>query len=192
MTYFFLNVLVFFSPHSVVDMKYSVAAAFFCNHQTNLLYCCFAGYVLTINLYWGFLGQIRTLSFVPVHEIKNYLMQLVCLFVYCSIVKRLKTSHENIAPTFINVVNEMFVDNQYNWGRVVTVYAFAGWLARYVCCGRESDSMSADVPRESNHPECAAEIAKLAGEFVADRLGGWVRKQGGWVSNVFSLREMLL
>ena len=142
--------------------------------------------MFTIILYWSFLGQSHKSSVVPAHEIKSHWMQLIYLFVYCSIVKRLKASYDDIAPTFNNVVSEMFVDNQFNWGRIVTVYAFAGWLARYVCCRTELDNTSADVPSETIHPDCAAVIAKLAGDFVANRLGGWVHKQGGWVSNVVS------
>lgn len=77
----------------------------------------------------------------------------------------------------------MFGDNQYNWGRVVTVYAFAGWLARYVCCSKDSEIMFTQSTDESiNLHNCAEQIAQLAGDFVAERLGSWIFKQGGWVS----------
>jgi hypothetical protein len=127
---------------------------------------------------------------LPIHEVENSYSEMIYHVDYlcdCSIVKRLNTNRDNLGPTFRNVVNEMFVDNQYNWGRVVTVYAFGGWLARNVCCSREFDSTCADKTSESKDPDCAAEIAKLTGEFVAERLGGWVRKQGGWVSTIFLL-----
>lgn len=88
----------------------------------------------------------------------------------------------------------MFSDNQYNWGRVVTVYAFAGWLARYVCCGKESsdtvvDKAAMPTGRESiDTTTCAQLVADLAGEFVAERLANWVEQQGGWVSKQFRMR----
>jgi len=88
---------------------------------------------------------------------------------------------ENISASFSNVVDEMFADNQYNWGRVVTVYAFAGWLARYCCCGGACDASAASrmVARD---PRAAKEIADCAGNYAAQRLSAWVQKQGGWVS----------
>lgn len=83
--------------------------------------------------------------------------------------------------SFTNVVDEMFADGQYNWGRVVTIYAFAGWLARYCCCGRACDASA--VSRVSvRHAEPAKLMAACAGDYVARRLSAWVRKQGGWVS----------
>ena len=88
---------------------------------------------------------------------------------------------ENIVPSFTNVVNEMFADGQYNWGRIVTVYAFAGWLVRYCCCGGACDASSVSTGA-GRDPECAKEMAASAGEYVAQRLSNWVRKQGGWVS----------
>jgi len=88
---------------------------------------------------------------------------------------------DNIIPSFTNVVDEMFADGQYNWGRVVTIYAFAGWLARYCCCGHACDA-SAVGNSSVRDVEPARLMAACAGDFVARRLSPWVRKQGGWVS----------
>jgi len=88
---------------------------------------------------------------------------------------------ENIVPSFTNVVEEMFADGQYNWGRIVTVYAFAGWLARYCCGGGACDASSMNKVCGRNS-ESARQMADCAGDYVAQRLSTWVRKQGGWVS----------
>jgi len=88
---------------------------------------------------------------------------------------------ENILPSFTNVVDEMFADGQYNWGRIVTVYAFTGWLARYCCCGGACDASSMSKV-SGRDPESARDIADRAGDYVAQRLSTWIRKQGGWVS----------
>lgn len=99
----------------------------------------------------------------------------------CSIVRRLEVTPENILQSFTNVVDDMFADGQYNWGRIVTVYAFAGWLARYCCCGKACDASSVSKV-SSRDPEAAKEMAVCAGDYVARRLSAWIRKQGGWVS----------
>jgi len=110
-------------------------------------------------------------------------LQCVCAFrVFIhSIVRRLEVTPDNIIMSFTNVVDEMFADGQYNWGRVVTIYAFAGWLARYCCCGRACDASSMNKA-SCRDPEPARQMAVCAGEYVAQHLTAWVRKQGGWVS----------
>jgi len=98
-----------------------------------------------------------------------------------SIVRRLEVKPDNIITSFTNVVDEMFADGQYNWGRIITIYAFAGWLARYCCCGRACDASSV-CKMSGRDPEPAKQMATCAGDYVARRLSSWVRKQGGWVS----------
>jgi hypothetical protein len=72
--------------------------------------------------------------------------------------------------SFVAVVDGLFADRRYNWGRVVTVYAFAGWLARQHC---DKSAVSGD--------EVSRTIATAAGEYVADKLSPWICEQGGWV-----------
>jgi len=74
--------------------------------------------------------------------------------------------------TFIAVVSELFADGHYNWGRVVTVYAFAAWLVRQHCTTELQCGSSDDV---------ALTISCAAGDFVADKLAEWIYRQGGWV-----------
>jgi len=69
--------------------------------------------------------------------------------------------------TFIAVASELFADGHNNWGRVVTVYAFAGWLIRH--------------HSETCGDELAHTIAATAGDFVAEKLADWICHQGGWV-----------
>lgn len=84
-------------------------------------------------------------------------------------VNKLHITRENVHLTFTNVVNELFRDGEINWGRVVSVYAFAARLARHL------DGQNEDATAIQN-------IATICGEFVAFDLGGWIEKQGGWVS----------
>jgi len=71
--------------------------------------------------------------------------------------------------TFIAVASELFADGHNNWGRIVTIYAFAGWLVRQHCSA------------ETCSNEIAHTIAVTAGDFVADKLADWICRQGGWV-----------
>jgi len=76
--------------------------------------------------------------------------------------------------TFIAVANELFADGHHNWGRIVTIYAFAGWLVRQHCTA------------ETSRDELACTIATTAGDFVADQLADWICRQGGWVKSCLS------
>ena len=74
--------------------------------------------------------------------------------------------------TFVGVVDELFADGRYNWGRVVTVFAYAGWLARGCRSTSDVDSWS-DV------------VTQVAGDYIGLKLSPWVCQQGGWVGNCY-------
>ena len=57
-----------------------------------------------------------------------------------------------------------------NWGRIVTLHAFCGCLARHC--------------EERSIPDCADDVANLLAAFVVNRLGLWIVTHGGWVSNL--------
>ena len=80
--------------------------------------------------------------------------------------------------TLTNVLDEIFADDQYNWGRVVTVYAFAGHLAKYCVDNGMTDSVE--------------DVADCAGTYVAERLSDWIGKQGGWVGKSFGQYTFLV
>lgn len=87
---------------------------------------------------------------------------------FASLVKKLDLAHKDLDCQFLgNVADRMFCDKQYNWGRIVTFFAFAGWLARY-CVENRLD------------PEWPEIIAKKTGDYVAKSLCPWIMKQGGW------------
>lgn len=86
---------------------------------------------------------------------------------FSSMVKRLSLTDDTICKSFSNVMNEMFVDKQYNWGRVVTIYAFAAWLAQHC----RTHGMKSNVN----------DIVECAGSYIADNLCEWILKNGGWV-----------
>ena len=75
--------------------------------------------------------------------------------------------------TFVGVVDELFADGRYNWGRVVTVFAYAGWLARV--CKSTSDGSEVNVKAWSDN------VTDVAGDYIGRKLSYWVCQQGGWV-----------
>lgn len=83
-----------------------------------------------------------------------------------SMVNKLNVDRDNGLQTFINVVEEMFRDGFYNWGRIVTVYAFGARLARYCV--------------EAGMSESVQFVAEYVGSYVSDKLTPWIASQGGW------------
>jgi hypothetical protein len=71
--------------------------------------------------------------------------------------------------TFSGVVDELFADGQYNWGRIVTVFAFTGWLAR---SGARQGGFDAGTWSET--------VSSVAGSYIAEKLSAWICQQGGW------------
>lgn len=75
--------------------------------------------------------------------------------------------------TFEGVVDELFADGRYNWGRVVTVFAYAGWLAR-ACNGSQANANQATAWCDI--------VTDVAGDYIGRKLSQWIVQQGGWVS----------
>ena len=66
-----------------------------------------------------------------------------------------------------DVATDMFDDQVVSWGRIVTLHAFCGFLARYC--------------EERYLPDCADDVAHILGNIVVNRLGLWIVANGGWV-----------
>lgn len=81
--------------------------------------------------------------------------------------ERLGITEANVTDVLPIVLDEVFADGKYNWGRLVTVYAFAGWVARHFA----NQGMS----------ECATTVGRTAGTYVATKLASWIESNGGWV-----------
>jgi hypothetical protein len=92
-------------------------------------------------------------------------------YLFNGMVNKLHITSDNVALTFHNVVNELFRDGAVNWGRVVSVYAFAGRLAKHLAM--QKDSCSSDVIHT---------VSEICGSLVAHELKDWIEKQGGWAS----------
>jgi len=82
-------------------------------------------------------------------------------------IKKLKITSSNGDVIFIRVVDEIFADKLFNWGRIVTVYAFIGWLTRYCV--------------ENGLEDVADNITVAACKYVVARLSPWIALNGGWV-----------
>jgi len=84
-----------------------------------------------------------------------------------SMIQKLDVESDNANVTFKNVADEMFADGKYNWGRIVSVYAFGAYLADH-CYKYEQDET---VVRR---------IASAVGNYVANYLSKWIYANGGW------------
>ena len=84
---------------------------------------------------------------------------------YRGMMSKLEITKENAVTIFKNVADEIFRDNQYNWGRIVSVYTFGARIGKHLY---ETDKAS------------VYKFADVLGLYVSTRLGPWIHKQGGW------------
>lgn len=108
--------------------------------------------------------------------------------VFESVTRRLRldrTPDVNLCrQTFVGVGEELFADGQFNWGRAVTVFAFAGWLAKS-CCKASTSPSNGHFNRPMKNGDtqkCLEAIAQSAGSYMAEKLSDWIAHEGGWVS----------
>jgi len=87
---------------------------------------------------------------------------------FAGMIKKLQVGEGSAAcRSFVTIADEMFADRLYNWGRIVTLYAFAACLAKH-CSERNLGD------------EWVEKIGEAVGNYVADHLSEWIVKQGGW------------
>ena len=84
-----------------------------------------------------------------------------------SMVKKLEINRNNMKDVFEDVADEIFIDNVYNWGRLVSLYAFGGRLAKYCLDNNITDDVET--------------VAEFVGNYVSSNLAWWIHKSGGWV-----------
>lgn len=92
-------------------------------------------------------------------------------YLFNGMVNKLKVNTDNVTSTFHSVVGELFQDGAINWGRIVSVYAFAGRLSKHLAMQSESDTK-----------EVIYKVAEVTGQIVAHKLKSWIETQGGWDS----------
>ena len=68
-----------------------------------------------------------------------------------------------------NIILEEEHGGVVSWGRIVTLYTFGAWVARFY--------------HKSGNTKLANEIGHFIGFYVGKRLKEWIRQEGGWVSN---------
>lgn len=73
---------------------------------------------------------------------------------------------DNVFATLKAVANEVIGDNV-NWGRIIAIYAFAAWMAKYFASIGNSN--------------LAYTVGEFIGYYVSEELGNWIDKNGGWV-----------
>ena len=76
-----------------------------------------------------------------------------------SIAHKYQNEHVNINETLNTIFNELFADNAYNWGRIVTIIAFARYIAQYY---------SKD------------DVAVFITDYINKHMDDWINNNGGW------------
>ena len=76
--------------------------------------------------------------------------------------------------TLKSLADNMFEDNVSNWGRIVTLYAFGGYIAKNITGVDEAFSTM---------------IGDFLGFYVTKHLAPWIEENGGWVSNAVDSTE---
>ncbi|XP_036134008.1 bcl-2-related protein A1 [Molossus molossus] len=77
-------------------------------------------------------------------------------------------SVERARAIFNEVMEKEFEDGVVNWGRIVTVFAFEGILAKKLLGERAPDA------------DTAQEVSRFVAEFLTRTAGEWIRQHGGW------------
>lgn len=89
---------------------------------------------------------------------------------------------------FQAVVRQEFADGVVNWGRLVTVFALQGILAKKLLCARVARDPDPDRDRDRDRDldldaDTTEEIACFVAEFITAQAGDWIRQNGGWVNS---------
>ena len=74
-----------------------------------------------------------------------------------------------VINAFMRVIENIFSDKIYNWGRIVMLYTFIGVFTKYYI-----DNGYTYISE--------SEIIKKTGDYIDNNLCEWITKQGGWAS----------
>lgn len=86
-------------------------------------------------------------------------------------IERLDVNAENCEQTFFRVAESLFSDKVFNWGRLISLFAFAGKLTcKAVKSCFESKS------------EIKQNMCNSVSKFINRNLSKWIIEKGGWVS----------
>ena len=88
--------------------------------------------------------------------------------IFKKFIQDLSIDELNGFQTLANVADELFREGPINWGRIVALYAFGGYVARYSVSAKDSDVINM--------------IGEFLGFYVSKKLGSWIHENGGWVS----------
>jgi len=86
--------------------------------------------------------------------------------VFNSMAKKLDLSRDQLEDTFVKTIDEMCQDSNINWGRIVTVYAFIGVIAKHCI--------------QSGMMDMLDKLVFTANQCILHRFGVWIDKEGGW------------
>jgi len=71
---------------------------------------------------------------------------------------------DKICESFLTVADELFIEKQYSWGCIVTLYVFAACLADYCI-------------RNSGNEDLVGQIGETVGQYVSENMADWICNQ---------------
>ena len=92
--------------------------------------------------------------------------------IFKKFIQDLSIDELNGFQTLANVADELFREGPVNWGRIVALYAFGGYVARYSVSPNDGDVINM--------------IGEFLGFYVSKKLGDWIRENAGWVRCSYS------
>ena len=112
--------------------------------------------------------HVRTLRIIVDYIMEKHQLQFMDMTAKLEI-----DNVETVCNSFVTIADKMFLDKELNWGRVVTLYAFAAFLIDY--CSRNHDQQ-----------DLVNKLGEALGSYVSDNLTDWIYGQGGWVSSLYT------
>ena len=83
------------------------------------------------------------------------------------LINKLEISDENFDAVYKSVALEMFADGVINWGRIITLYAFAATIAQHF--------------NDNGMENVADSMIHMNNQFIEEHLADWIVNKGGWV-----------
>ena len=72
----------------------------------------------------------------------------------------------------VYIFDELFQEGTTNWGRIVALYAYGGYIAMNTSFNLQDKNTFQNI----------ATMGDFLGHYVDEKLDSWIQKQGGWVS----------
>lgn len=96
-----------------------------------------------------------------------------------ALAQRLRQHGSDPCSRLRSVMAEVSGDGHLNWGRVVSIFSFAGVVAKQLQAQRRHQDQSGEEAERDNR-----RLAQAIADYLADEKKDWMQEHNGWVSVV--------